>query len=128
MPARIKPTALALCVGSVAVASAALAERIDAAWPTTEGSAVAAAFCGSCHSLALVQSQSLSRREWERVLVWMSKTQNMPAVAEPLRGQLLDFLAREFGADRDNGESLATSVSGLQGIRYRPAVEVVPER
>ena len=91
-------------------------------WPQSEGGAVTAAFCGACHSLALVQSQSLQRSEWDRVLRWMSDTQNMPRIQEPLRGQILDFLVREFGPTLAEASGLPDRVSGLQGIRYRPAL------
>ncbi len=94
-------------------------------WPDGPGSIVTKAFCGACHSLALVRSQSLTRDEWDNLLVWMSEEQNMPAVVSPLRDQLLDFLALEFGQSGQDGptQRLIDTLGGRQGIRYRALVD-----
>jgi len=67
-------------------------------WPPGPGSAEAGQLCNSCHSLTLVKAQKLSRKTWDKLLVWMVEEQGMAEQAPATREQILDYLATHFGA------------------------------
>lgn len=78
-------------------------ESIDAFgddWPQGVGRNETGFTCNSCHSLAIVKQQGLSRGDWDDLLVWMVEEQGMPELSPQARDRVLDFLARNFGRDR----------------------------
>lgn len=93
-------------------------------WPAGPNRELTGAFCGSCHSLALVKQQRQSREGWDKLMTWMSKTQNMPEVAPSLRIMILDYLEMNFGLDSEQeSELVVESESGLQGVTLPPLID-----
>jgi len=67
-------------------------------WPAGPGQAETGQLCNSCHSLAIVKQQRLSRTTWDKLLNWMVAEQGMAAQAPERRQLILDYLAEHFGA------------------------------
>lgn len=67
-------------------------------WPAGPGQAEAGLLCNSCHSLTLVKQQKLSRKTWDKLLVWMVEEQGMAEQTPATRELILDYLAEHFGA------------------------------
>ena len=67
-------------------------------WPAGPGQAEAGQLCNSCHSLTLVKQQKLSRKTWDKLLVWMVEEQGMAEQPAATRERILDYLAEHFGA------------------------------
>lgn len=90
---------------------AALSSAFDPAddyWglPRTPGFETVAAWCGACHSLALVMQQNQPAEGWDRLLSWMVEVQGMPAPKADERAELVSYLAREFGPPSENAATL----------------------
>lgn len=66
-------------------------------WPAGPGQAEAGQLCNSCHSLAIVKQQRLSRKTWDKLLDWMVDEQGMAPQAPDRRALILDYLAEHFG-------------------------------
>lgn len=66
-------------------------------WPAGPGQAETGALCNSCHSLAIVKQQRLSRDSWDALLTWMVEEQGMAAQAPERRALILDYLVAHFG-------------------------------
>lgn len=66
--------------------------------PRSEGYETVAAYCGACHSLQIVMAQRQTREGWDYLLAWMAQTQGMAPPEPQTRDEILDYLAREFGA------------------------------
>lgn len=67
-------------------------------WPAGPGAAEAGQLCDSCHSLTIVKSQKLSRKTWDKLLVWMVEEQGMAEQSPETRELILDYLSTHFGA------------------------------
>jgi len=67
-------------------------------WPAGPGQAETGVLCNSCHSLAIVKQQQLSRETWDKLLVWMVEEQGMAEQSPERRELILDYLATHFGA------------------------------
>jgi len=67
--------------------------------PRTSGVDAVAAYCGSCHSLALVMQQRQAADGWNRLLDWMIEKQGMANPDPDARAEIVGYLAREFGAN-----------------------------
>jgi cytochrome c len=81
-----------------AAAVAAPAVDYGPDWPPGPGSAEAGQLCNSCHSLTIVKAQKLSRKTWDKLLVWMVEEQGMAEQPPAARELILDYLATHFGA------------------------------
>ncbi|MEO1580936.1 MAG: hypothetical protein AAFR91_03765 [Pseudomonadota bacterium] len=95
-------------------------------WPAGPNRELTGGFCGSCHSLDLIKQQRQSREGWDKLMTWMSETQNMPVVSPEVRVMLLDYLELNFGLDVEAavaGEGLLDSPGGLQGVRLPPLLD-----
>ncbi len=68
-------------------------------WPKGRGRELTGYLCNSCHSLAIVKQQGLSRGDWDELLDWMVEEQGMAELTDEQRDQVLDFLAANFGVD-----------------------------
>ncbi len=79
-------------------AGAAPAQDFGPDWPAGPGQAETGALCNSCHSLAIVKQQQLSRETWDKLLVWMVEEQGMAEQPSERRTLILDYLATHFGA------------------------------
>ncbi len=90
-------TAAGLCL----LATPALADDdfFGEDWPRTEGYEEVGYFCGSCHSLAIVKQQGLSRPHWDELFDWMIEDQGMAELEPEQRELYLDYLARHFNED-----------------------------
>ena len=66
-------------------------------WPAGPGREVTGALCGSCHSLAIVKQQGLSRSDWDEVLDWMVEEHGMVQLETTIRTNILDYLSGHFG-------------------------------
>jgi len=77
---------------------AAPAQDFGPDWPAGPGQAETGALCNSCHSLAIVKQQQLSRETWDKLLVWMVEEQGMAEQPSERRTLILDYLATHFGA------------------------------
>jgi cytochrome c len=66
-------------------------------WPAGPGQAEAGVLCNSCHSLAIVKQQRLSRDTWDKLLTWMVEKQGMAKQAPEQRQLILDYLVQHFG-------------------------------
>lgn len=67
-------------------------------WPAGPGQTEAGQLCNSCHSLAIVKQQRLSRSTWDKLLHWMVDEQGMAEQTPESRELLLDYLSEHFGA------------------------------
>lgn len=85
-----------LKAGGPAVAAAPLPDFGDD-WPAGPGQAETGVLCNSCHSLAIVKQQQLSRETWDKLLVWMVEEQGMADQPPERRELILDYLATHFG-------------------------------
>lgn len=81
-----------------AAGSAAPAMDFGPDWPAGPGQAEAGVLCNSCHSLAIVKQQQLSRETWDKLLMWMVEEQGMAEQSPERRALILDYLATHFGA------------------------------
>ncbi len=66
-------------------------------WPAGPGRELSGYFCGTCHSLAIVKQQGLSRTDWDELLDWMVEEQGMANLDPVSRDQILTYLSRHFG-------------------------------
>lgn len=66
-------------------------------WPAGPGQAEAGQLCNSCHSLAIVKQQGLSRDSWDELLDWMVEEQGMAEQSAERRDLILEYLATHFG-------------------------------
>lgn len=66
-------------------------------WPAGPGQAEAGVLCDSCHSLAIVKQQRLSRDTWDKLLNWMVAEQGMAEQPPEKRALILDYLVEHFG-------------------------------
>ena len=57
-------------------------------------------YCATCHSLAIVTQQRLSKKVWDEVLVWMVDEQEMPEIVVEERLKIIDYLAQWYGIDK----------------------------
>lgn len=67
-------------------------------WPAGPGQAETGQLCNSCHSLAIVKQQRLSRSTWDKLLNWMVSEQGMSPQAPERRELILGYLVQHFGA------------------------------
>lgn len=67
-------------------------------WPAGPGQAETGQLCNSCHSLAIVKQQRLSRSTWDKLLNWMVSEQGMAPQAPERRELILGYLVEHFGA------------------------------
>ncbi len=65
--------------------------------PRSDDVDLVAAYCGVCHSLAIVMQQRQSEDGWNYLLNWMTEKQGMAALAGDDRAAILAYLTREFG-------------------------------
>ena len=65
-------------------------------WPEGPGRDLTGHTCNACHSLAIVKQQGLSRESWEEVMDWMTEEQGLPALSEPDRTVIVDYLSMHF--------------------------------
>jgi len=79
--------------------AAARAPAVDfgPGWPAGPGQAETGELCNSCHSLAIVKQQRLSRETWDNLLTWMVEKQGMAAQPPERRALMLDYLVQHFG-------------------------------
>lgn len=66
-------------------------------WPAGPGQAETGELCNSCHSLAIVKQQRLSRETWDKLLTWMVEKQGMAAQSPERRALMLEYLVQHFG-------------------------------
>lgn len=78
-------------------AVAAPARDFGPGWPAGAGQAETGELCNSCHSLAIVKQQRLSRETWDKLLTWMVEKQGMAAQSPERRALMLDYLVQHFG-------------------------------
>jgi cytochrome c len=78
-------------------AVAAPARDFGPGWPAGPGQAATGELCDSCHSLAIVKQQRLSRETWDTLLTWMVEKQGMAAQSPERRALMLDYLVQHFG-------------------------------
>jgi hypothetical protein len=64
-----------------------------------EGWELVFAHCSACHSLQLVTSNRGDRDTWLRLIRWMQDTQNLWQIEATSENRLLDYLARNYGAE-----------------------------
>lgn len=53
--------------------------------------------CVACHSTMIIRRQGMTRPQWDAALVWMTERHGLPAIDEPDRSLILDYLAAKFG-------------------------------
>ena len=58
--------------------------------------------CTSCHSEMIVVQQGKTRKDWDKMLVWMVEEQGMSELPEEDRETILDYLAAHYNTDRPN--------------------------
>lgn len=78
-------------------AGAAPARDFGPGWPAGPGQAETGELCDSCHSLAIVKQQRLSRDTWDKLLTWMVEKQGMAEQSPERRALILEYLAKNFG-------------------------------
>ena len=78
-------------------AVAAPARDFGSGWPAGPGQAETGELCNSCHSLAIVKQQRLSRETWDKLLTWMVEKQGMAAQSPERRALMLEYLVQHFG-------------------------------
>jgi cytochrome c len=78
-------------------AVAAQARDFGPDWPAGPGQAETGELCNSCHSLAIVKQQRLSRETWDKLLTWMVDKQGMAAQSPERRALMLEYLVQNFG-------------------------------
>jgi cytochrome c len=66
-------------------------------WPAGPGQAETGELCNSCHSLAIVKQQRLSRETWDTLLTWMVEKQGMAVQTPERRALMLEYLVQHFG-------------------------------
>ena len=55
------------------------------------------AHCQACHSSKLFEQQSLSRKNWDKLITWMQKNHGLWPLDTDTREQILDFLSTNYG-------------------------------
>lgn len=84
-----------------AVRSPAIAQEssLSGALIQDDGWELVFAHCSACHSLQLVTSNRGDRDTWLRLIRWMQETQNLWQIEASAENRLLDYLARNYGAE-----------------------------
>ena len=108
-------SAMTVLASAILLSGAATAQTLPG---DGEGKWIVEAWCGACHSLALVTQQGMSRRRWDETLVWMVDKQGMQALPDDARETVLDYLAEHFGEDHRPGG--ATGPPTSMGIGMQP--------
>ena len=82
-----------------ALAGSAIFDPTDDYWglPRSDDVDLVAAYCGACHSLAIVMQQRQSAEGWNYLLNWMTEKQGMAPLLAEDRAAILAYLTREFG-------------------------------
>jgi mono/diheme cytochrome c family protein len=98
--------AVALAVAALSLTGAAalaqagggFAPKDEAAemFPEHPGRAETFAICSACHGFRVVAAQAMTRQQWDDTLALMVARNNMPALPETERQQVLDYLASAF--------------------------------
>ena len=70
--------------------------------PPGDGRETVFYMCSSCHSMAIVTQQGLSRKRWDDVLVWMVEEQGMADLDEITRNEILDYLEANYNEGHTN--------------------------
>jgi len=65
--------------------------------PNGSGRETVAAICSACHSLKIVQQQGLDKSRWDELMDWMTEKQGMPALSNPDRKKVVNYLASNYG-------------------------------
>jgi len=67
-----------------------------------EGEARADVFgtCTACHSTAIIRRSHFRRDQWDELMTWMTERHNMNPLEGERREQIVDYLARNFGAQQ----------------------------
>jgi hypothetical protein len=73
--------------------------------PNAPGKDEVYSFCSACHSMKLVTQQNLSRKRWEKLLVWMVEDQGMAPLPEEEEKIVLDYLSEHYGSKTETGTS-----------------------
>lgn len=94
-------SALSPTSSDAAIMSVSAFDPSDDYWglPRTSGVEAVAAYCGSCHSLALVMQQRQTADGWSGLLDWMVEKQGMAEPESGARAEIVAYLAREFGSE-----------------------------
>ncbi|UTW60272.1 hypothetical protein KFE96_08145 [Kordiimonas sp. SCSIO 12603] len=69
--------------------------------PRTEGYEEVAAYCASCHSLAIVMQQRVTPERWDYLLDWMVEKQNMPELEAEERALIHRYLIEHFSSNKE---------------------------
>ena len=64
--------------------------------PRTVGYEEVAAYCTSCHSLAIVMQQHVTAERWQYLLTWMVEKQNMSPLSPEEHSLVLKYLTANF--------------------------------
>lgn len=92
---------IAVVTGWGVIASAGVAQEDFDGLPAGPGREEVFYICDVCHSLALVKQQGLNRARWDKTLKWMVEEQGMPELEPAERTMILDYLATNYGEDRE---------------------------
>lgn len=88
-----------LCLCLVMTAPASAGDDNFGGLPPGPGRDEVFAICDACHSIKLVTQQGLSREVWNDILDYMIEEQGMAALDPTERALILEYLAKNFGAD-----------------------------
>lgn len=61
--------------------------------------------CILCHTVDLVSSQALSKKDWDNTLSWMEKNHNLYFEDKEEREKILTYLAKYFGEKSSQEEA-----------------------
>lgn len=61
--------------------------------------------CTGCHSEKLITQNRMSRKDWDKTITWMQKTQGLWELPSDFRMKILDYLERHFSSSNESTES-----------------------
>lgn len=70
-------------------------EEIDVL-PAGEGREETFYTCTACHNTALIRRSGFTREQWDELMDWMVRQQNMPPLEAGQRRVIVDYLAEHF--------------------------------
>ena len=75
--------------------------------------------CILCHTVDLVSSQALSKKNWDKTLSWMEKNHNLYFEDKEEREKILTYLAKHFGEKSSQEEA----PMGIRPVNPLPSLQ-----
>ena len=78
--------------------------------------------CTVCHSADIILQNHMSRKAWDKTLIWMQEEQGMWELDKPDRKMILDYLSKAQGIGKKNTsrKAIRKNNNAMFEFDYRP--------